>query len=422
MTTTFRQRLPVEWTEKRLKFAAPLRNERVEATSEHADYLGLENIESWTGKLIPTANGVHEPDEEATGGTANSFRKDDVLFGKLRPYLAKSLHAHIDGVCTTELLVLKPCGELYSRFLLYIILSPEFVGQVDASTFGAKMPRANWDFVGSLKIPVPSLGLQRLIADYLDRETVRIDALVAEKQHMLALLEEKRAALISHAVTRGLNPSAPLKPSGLDWLGEIPAHWPTTKFSWSIFIIEGQVDPEVEPYSSMVLVAPNHIESKTGRLISYETADDQGAMSGKYLCQRGDVIYSKIRPALRKAVLAPEDCICSADMYPLRPQDNLNAEYLLFFLLSEEFSTWAVLESDRVAMPKINRETLGAIRLPLPPLDEQVNIVDHIRKRITRIDTQREAIENSVALLRERRSALITAAVTGQLTMEEMNL
>jgi type I restriction enzyme, S subunit len=421
MSATFRQKLPVEWSEKRLKFAAPLRNERVEATSEHADYLGLENIESWTGKLVPTANGVHEPDEEATGGTANRFRRDDVLFGKLRPYLAKALHAHIDGVCTTELLVLKPCADLYPRFLLYTILSPEFIGQVDASTFGAKMPRANWDFVGSMKIPVPSLGLQRQIGDYLDRETARIDALVAEKQRMLALLEEKRAALISRAVTRGLNPNAPLKPSGLDWLGDIPVHWSTTKFSWSIFIIEGQVDPEVEPYSSMVLVAPNHIESRTGKLIDSETAADQGAMSGKYLCQRCDVIYSKIRPALRKVVLATEDCICSADMYPLRPQDNLNAEYLLFFLLSEEFSTWAILESERVAMPKINRETLGAIRLPLPSFDEQINIVAYIRKRIARIDRQCEAIKNSVALLKERRAALITAAVTGQIPFEEMS-
>jgi type I restriction enzyme S subunit len=171
VTTTFCQELPAAWTEKRLKFAAPLRIERTEATSEHADYLGLENIQSWTGKLLQTANGELVSDEDSAGGTANRFRKGDVLFGKLRPYLAKAIHAGMDGVCTTELLVLKPQPDLHPRFLLYTVLSPEFVGQVDASTFGAKMPRANWDFVGSMKVPVPSFDIQRFIVDYLDRET-----------------------------------------------------------------------------------------------------------------------------------------------------------------------------------------------------------------------------------------------------------
>ncbi|MBM9538670.1 restriction endonuclease subunit S [Desulfobulbus alkaliphilus] len=210
---------------KRLKFIAPLRNERTDATSEHADYLGLENIQSWTGKLLPSATSGTSEGDDSAGGTANVFYSGDVLFGKLRPYLAKAFHADKDGVCSTELLVLEPQPDIHPRFLLYSMLSPDFVGQVDASTFGAKMPRANWEFIGSMKLPTPAYETQRLIADYLDHETARIDALVVEKEKMLTLLEEKRAALISRAVTRGLDESAPQKPSGLDWLGDIPAHW-----------------------------------------------------------------------------------------------------------------------------------------------------------------------------------------------------
>ncbi|MEK0086157.1 restriction endonuclease subunit S, partial [Benzoatithermus flavus] len=300
--------------------------------------------------------------------------------------------------------------------------TPDFVGAVDASTFGAKMPRASWDFIGSLKIRVPPIEVQSSIADYLDRETARIDALIAEKERMLALLEEKRAALISRVVTCGLDPNVPLKPSGQEWLGEIPAHWPTTKFSWDVFISEGQVDPEDDRFLEMILIAPNHIESRTGHVICTETSVEQGAISGNYLFRKGDVLYSKIRPALRKLALADEDCLCSANMYALRPSERLLPKYLQYLLLSEDFSTWAELESARVAMPKINRKALGAIRIPVPPLQEQERIVTEIRNGTERIDRQRKAIRMSVDLLKERRAPLITAAVTGQITVKEQCL
>lgn len=293
---------------------------------------------------------------------------------------------------------------------------------LDEGSQEAAVPGLNRESVYEERIYLPSLTDQATIANYLDREIARIDGLIAEKERMLALLDEKRAALISRVVTRGLDPNAPLKPSGQEWLGEIPVHWSTTKFSWDVFISEGQVDPEDDRFSELILVAPNHIESRTGQITHTETSAEQGAISGKYLCKQGDVLYSKIRPALRKVALAEEDCLCSADMYALRPSGKLMPEYLQYFLLSEDFSTWAELESARVAMPKINRETLSAIRIPVPPLEEQERIVSEIRNGSRRIDLQRRAVRGSVELLKERRAALITAAVTGQIGPTEMNV
>jgi type I restriction enzyme S subunit len=306
------------------------------------------------------------------------------------------------------------------RYLRYCLKQASEAGWFDVLCNRATIAHFTVEKFRELRIHIPSQRTQRLIADYLDRETVHIDALVAEKEKMLALLEEKRAALISRAVTRGLDPDAPLKPSGLDWLGDIPAHWETTKFSWSVFIAEGQVDPENDSYVEMTLIAPNHIESRTGRILSTETANNQGAISGKYLCREGDVLYSKIRPALRKVTLAQEDCLCSADMYALRPNESLRTGYLLYFLLSEDFSNWAELESARVAMPKINRESLNAIRLPVPPVLEQDTIVNIIKNGTRKIDLQRESIGQTIQLLKERRAALITSAVTGQISPKEM--
>lgn len=200
--------------------------------------------------------------------------------------------------------------------------------------------------------------------------------------------------------------------SGLQWLAKMPPDWEMRKFSRATFIAEGQVDPEDEDYSQMLLVCPNHIESGTGRLISRETAAAQGAISGKYLCETGDVIYSKIRPALQKATLASERCLCSADMYPLRAQSGVDPRFLLLLVLSTPFTSWAILESDRVAMPKINREALSALRVPVPPISQQQAIVNYIACKTGELDSLVTAKDRVLTLLAEKRRALITRAIT----------
>jgi type I restriction enzyme, S subunit len=238
---------------------------------------------------------------------------------------------------------------------------------------------------------------------------------MAEQRRLIALLREKRQAVISRAVTKGLDPAVPMKSSGVEWIGDIPSHWSLVAFGRCIDIAEGQVDPKDGRFASLPLIAPNHVETCTGRLLLIETAEEQGAESGKYQCREGDVIYSKIRPALRKATIAPGECLCSADMYPLRVRSGLVNSYLLWLILSDQFSAFAVLESQRVAMPKINRESLRSVMLPVPPQREQVAIASYIERSSQQIDALVEEAYRAVSLLQERRTALISAAVTGQI-------
>lgn len=256
---------------------------------------------------------------------------------------------------------------------------------------------------------------QRAIADFLDRETERIDALVAKKQRLIELLQEKRTALVSHFVTKGLDPDVPMKDSGVEWLGRIPSHWRWLTFGRCCTIVKGQVDPTVEPFAEMVLIAPDSIESGTGRILKCETAEEQGAISGKYVGLPGDVFYSKIRPALAKACLVGDAWLCSADMYSVRASRSMTAEYLLLWLLSRPFTMFAVLESMRVAMPKVNRDTLGASPLPVPPLSEQRAIVEVMHEEAKRIDSIVAGVRAADSRVKEYRCALITAAVTGQI-------
>ena len=267
---------------------------------------------------------------------------------------------------------------------------------------------------------VPPLAEQAAIVRYLDHADRRINRYIRAKQRLIALLEEEKQVIIHRAVTRGLDPDLPLKPSGVEWLGDIPQDWNLTKFKFLVNIASGQVDPRNEEHRSKILVAPNHIHSGTGQISLEETAEQQGAISGKYEVRRGQVIYSKIRPNLRKAALAREDCICSADMYPLAiREDEMRAEFLLLLLLSVPFTRFAVDCSLRAAMPKINREALGEGWLWYPDLNTQDAILRQTEELVEPVDRAINRARREVELLGEYRTRLIADVVTGKLDIRE---
>ena len=284
---------------------------------------------------------------------------------------------------------------------------------------GTTFQELSTEALRSLRVPMPPRSECVSIASGLDRETARFDALIAKKTRFIELLKEKRQALITHAVTKGLNPKAKMKASGVEWIGEVPEHWVAIKFNHVARVTEGLVDPKAHPYREMVLIAPNHIESGTGKILGLETAVFQNAESGKYTCKKGAVIYSKIRPALAKVAIAPCDCLCSADMYPMDCTDRTYPEWLFYLMLSPPFTSWAILESDRVAMPKINRESLADLRVFLPPMDEQLAAVAWLKAQVEKLEIVSLKTQHSIDLLKERRAAFITAAVTGQIDLRE---
>jgi len=176
--------------------------------------------------------------------------------------------------------------------------------------------------------------------------------------------------------------------------GVIPNDWRVRHMRDVARVVSGQVDPRIEPYSLMPLVAPDHIESGTGRLArSIPTAEEQQAISGKYLFRSGTVIYSKIRPHLRKVCMAPFDGVCSADMYPLLPADDVHPGFLLASLLSERFSKYAESVSIRSGMPKINREELADFEFVLPSTrQEQAQIALNLADTDALIDLLEELL------------------------------
>ena len=176
-------------------------------------------------------------------------------------------------------------------------------------------------------------------------------------------------------------------------------------------LAEGQVDPRKNPYREMILVAPDHIEAEVGRLIEQRTAREQNAISGKYLFSKGDVIYSKIRPYLRKAVIAPFDGLCSADMYPLRPNKNVDRDFLLALILGDDFSRFAEKVSARTGIPKINRQELAEYRVTIPPVLQQA-VIGAIHRDLLAIITKQNAI---ITLKEIRKRAIMQQLLSGKL-------
>ena len=373
-------------------------------------YLRAANVKDGRLDLSDVKTMNFEPAEQRTF----ALNCGDVLVtegsGSLGAVGASSVwNAELAGtVCfQNTLLRLSPRPSTDPKFLAWWCRHAFADGLFASIATGANIYHLSAQRVRALPMTYVPLAEQRAIANYLDAETARIDALIAMKQQLIHLLQERWRS----AVTRVVAPSGSL----IDPPGD--ASWPSAAFGAVVRVAEGQVDPRVEPWASMPLLAPNHIESRTGRLRELETARDQGAISGKYVCRPQDVVYSKIRPALAKAAIATGDRLCSADMYPLRVEPQLLPEFLLLVILSPPFTDLAVLESERVAMPKINRDALARVRMPVPPLEKQRQAVAWIAEITTSRDEVTSAMRTQLDLLAERRQALITAAVTGEFTV-----
>ncbi|WP_315708533.1 restriction endonuclease subunit S [Brenneria uluponensis] len=218
----------------------------------------------------------------------------------------------------------------------------------------------------------------------------------------------------SEAVVKGV-------PAGfkLTEVGVIPEDWEVVPFFDVVSIVSGQISPICEPYSSMILIAPDHIETGTGRLISKQSAKEQNAISGKYVFHAGDTIYSKIRPYLRKAIYANFDGLCSADMYPLRPKEGIEPKYILPLVLGSRFSKYAESVSVRSGIPKINRSEIADFLFVIPSQKEEQTVIANVL-----FDTEAliAALEQILAKKQAIKTATMQQLLTGKTRLPQVAL
>ena len=402
---------------KRLKYVVALRRVRTPADGAVRPYVGLDDIESGTGRLVNDARGKWASSSlspsvtDGDGAMGTDFEPGDVLFGKLRPYLAKAWVAEFSGRCTTEALVMKPIS-IEPRFLRSVCLSSRFVGDVDASTFGSKMPRAEWDVIGNMLVPVPDPGAQRAIADHLDRETARLDALVSAKQRLLALLAEKRRAVITRAVTRGLDPRVPLRDSGVPWLGEIPAHWKVERARW----LFRERDQRSEDGSEELLTV-SHLTGVTPRSEKDVNMFEAETLEGYKVCKPGDLVINTLWAWMGAMGVSFVPGVVSPAYNVYEPTVELDPAYVDALSRLPVFAQEAARHSKGVWSSRLRLypDEFFGILLPVPPLSEQRQIVAALRAEHEGLNSLATVSERTVYLLKERRAALIAAAVSGSI-------
>ena len=403
--------VPQHWAVERLKSRAAHINEAADDRTADEMYVALEHVESWTGRLRESAS-VQSLDSQV-----KRFEAGDVQFGKLRPYLAKVTSPHRSGVCVGEFLVLRPRNDgLRGAFLERALRSKPVIDAIDASTFGAKMPRADWLFVGSMALAFPPAAEQESIARFLSFFERRVGRYLRAKHVLINLLDEHRQAIVHQAVTRGLDPAVHLTSSSVEWLGHVPEHWKVQR-SGQVFLQRNEVG-----FGDLPIL---EVSLRTGvRIRDFTASDRKQVMSdrGKYKrAAKGDIAYNMMRMWQGAAGVAPVDGLVSPAYVVARPREGTDSRYFghlfrtsAFMGEVDRFSRGIVKDRNRLYW-----EDFKGIPLPYPPTNEQAEIAEAVDARTRSIHESIERTLREVELIREYRARLIADIVTGKFDVRE---
>ena len=315
-----------------------------------------------------------------------------------------------------RLLVLTPQKKCYPKFYAYYI--NEVINfRVESSAIGQLSTLQ----ISPYKTVLPSIDEQKLISNYLDHETAKIDSLITKQEKLIELLKEKRQAVISHAVTKGLNPDVAMKDSGVDWLGEVPAHWEVSRVGWLCeFISYGFTNPMPSTDEGPYMLTATDIEF--GR-VKYEGARRtsieafRNLLSPKSKPQAGDILVTKDGTLGRTALFDGDNEVCiSQSVALLRLQKKIVLpEFLVRAFSGADYQSKIIFDAGGTTIKHIYISTLSKMNFVLPPMHEQKTIVDELKSKLADMDQLIDQAINASNLLGERRTALISSAVTGKI-------
>ena len=414
---------------RRLKYAATINDEALPESTEpdlELAYIDIGNVDS-QGRVHDIVNFRFE---DAPSRARRIVRDGDVIISTVRTYLqaiAPVENPPDNLIVSTGFAVVRPSSVLDHRFCKYAVRANRFLWEVESRSTGVSYPAINASDLGDIAVTLPEVGAQRVIAAYLDRETARIDGLIAEKERMLALLEEKRVALISRVVTRGLDPSAPLKPSGLEWLGDIPEGWGLWRLKHlaSEALSYGANEAALEDNTDWPrfvritdIAADGSLRDETFKSLSPEIANP-------FLLSDGDILFARSGATVGKSfIYRPSWGVACFAGYLIRFRCDLRRalpDYLNLYAQSSAYWHQISTGTIQATIQNFSAEKYADIFVPLPPMKLQEEIVATLTRELSRFDALTSQIRSSLTLMKERRAALITAAVTGQIPQEEMS-
>lgn len=313
-------------------------------------------------------------------------------------FMRKGKH-NCTNVCGT--LLPREMVQLNLKYYLYTLgLIAQYHKRPD--TNGAKIMNGE---MAIIRLPYPSLIEQVCIARFLDRETIKLDTLISKQEHLIELLQEKRQAIISHAVTKGLNPDAKMKDSNVEWLGMVPEHWNVRRLKFNLGLLNEKTDRR--DFS----IGLENIEGWSGKFIKTETEFDGEGIAFNI----GDILFGKLRPYLAKVYLAEFSGEAVGDFHVMRPRDSVVGRFAQYQMLNREFISIVDGSTFGAKMPRASWDFVGGMMVTTPPESEQESIATYLDNQAAKIDTLINKAKRSIELAKEHRTALISAAVTGKI-------
>lgn len=359
-------------------------------------------------------------------------RNEDVIISTVRTYLKAISYIEEAGnhlVCSTGFAVITPGSEVFSKFLFYWVCSEWFVNEIVARSVGVSYPAINAIEIGNLPFPVINVEEQQAIADYLDQETAKIDLLVEKKKRLIELLEEQRTAMITNAVTKGLNPDVEMKDSGVEWLGEIPAHWEVKKLKYIALTRFSGVDKHSKDGETPIRLCNYTDVYNSNRISSSQPFIEATATRNEifsFSLHKDDIVVTKDSEDWKDIAVPSyvgEDCpgvICGYHLALIKPFTTIvNGKFLYWSFRTININHQFVIAATGITRFGLGKDDFCTSLFLLPPIEEQQAIADYLDKETTRIDNLISKINQAIEKLQEYRSALITAAVTGKIDVRQ---
>lgn len=390
---------------------------QITTPSKDSNKIGLENIESATGRFVKTnsefdGNGIH-------------FLQNDIVYGKLRPYLKKVWMAEFEGNAVGDFFVYRCKDNSFPNFVKYLMLSEGFTDVANGSTTGAKMPRVSSSFISNLSCALPSPDEQRDIAAYLDDKTGKIDKATEAINKQIDDLRSYRQSLISETVTKGLNPDAPMKDSGIQWIGQIPKHWDCVKLRYLVAtpLLYGASESGESDKPSF----PRYIRitdiTENGKLRNSGAKYLNPTIAKRYMLEPGDILFARSGATVGKTFLFTESYPACFAGYLIKVScgKKLLPSFLYNFTKSGEYQNWVNSISTQATIQNIGADKYSDLNIPLPSPDEQEAISAFLDKKTAKIDEAIKALETQRDDLALLKNSLISEAVTGKVDVRGWN-
>lgn len=401
--------VPEKWKPMRFKHFV----NQITTPSTHPHKIALENIESKTGKFVST-------DSEFEGNGV-AFNVDDVVYGKLRPYLQKVWKAEFEGNAIGDFFVYRVKDNCLPSYLKYVMLSDNFTSAANGSTYGAKMPRVASEFIANSVWFLPSLSEQQAIASYLDYKVGQIDASVSAINTQIDDLKSYRQSIISEAVTKGLNPDAPMKDSGIEWIGKIPEGWKYQKTKYLFDIVSGTTpdssnadywDGDIPWITPADFKTEDHFVSEGKRHLTQKGYDSCGTK----LVPQGSIIFSKRAP-IGSVVLASNELCTNQGCLSCVSKENVESRY--FYYAMSIFTDAYNMLGDGTTFKEISATTFSSFELPYPSKDEQLSIANYLDAKTSKIESAITSLEAQRDDLNALKQSIISEAVTGKIDVRD---